>query len=61
MKNDANKELLQKILRDNLFGLNAEEIQVEFIPFDKYFGALGGAALVIKNIFLANQISEQSK
>lgn len=61
MKNDANKKLLQKVLQDNLFGLNAEEVQVEFIPFDKFSGALGGAALVIKYIFLANQVNEPAR
>lgn len=52
MKVERNRELLLKETRGHVFGLNDQEIQIEFIDFNPVRGARGAAALVIKRFFI---------
>lgn len=52
MKEMDNQTLFLNVVRKNLFALNATEVNIEFIPFDKFRSAKGAAALVIKKFVL---------
>ena len=38
--------------KSNFFGLNEEEVQIEFAPFEKFRGAKGAAYFLIREKFL---------
>ena len=52
MQNKANRELLLDVTRKNLFSLNVEEVNIEFVPLDRFRAAKGAAALAIKKFVL---------
>lgn len=52
MQNKANQELLLDVTRKNLFSLNVEEVNIEFVPLDRFRAAKGAAALAIKKFVL---------
>lgn len=52
MKVKRNRGLLLEETRAHIFGLNDQEIEIEFIEFNPLSGARGGAALVIKQLFI---------
>jgi predicted NBD/HSP70 family sugar kinase len=52
MKPDKNRNLLSEIVKRNLFGLNFKEVDIEYIPFDRFRGAKGAAALAIKEYLI---------
>ena len=52
MQNKANRELLLDVTRKNLFSLNVEEVNIEFVPLDRFRAAKGAAALAIKKFDL---------
>lgn len=45
-----NREWLLAAARKHFYGLNAREVQIRFLPFDHYGGALGAAGSVIELI-----------
>lgn len=47
MQLEQNRERLLSITRRHFYGLNAQEVQIRFLPFDHFNGALGAAAAVI--------------
>lgn len=52
MQNKANRDLLLDVTRKNLFSLNVEEVNIEFVPLDRFRAAKGAAALAIKKFVL---------
>lgn len=52
LQNEQNQKLLIEITRNNLFSQNVEEVNIEFVPFNKFRAARGAAALVIKKFIL---------
>lgn len=52
MQNEENRKLLIDVTRKNLFSLNVEEVDIEFVPLDKFRAAKGAAALAIKKFVL---------
>lgn len=47
MQLEENRNRLLSITRRHFYGLNAQEVQIRFLPFDHFSGALGAAAAVI--------------
>lgn len=52
MQNEENQKLLIEVTRKNLFSLNVEEVDIEFVPLNKFRAAKGAAALAIKKYVL---------
>jgi len=52
MQNEENRMRLLQVTHKNLFGLNETEVDIEFVPFDRFSGAKGSAALVVKKKFI---------
>ncbi len=52
MKLNRNRRQLLEETRKHIFALNEQEIDFEFIDFDPFIGARGGAALAIKELFI---------
>lgn len=52
----ANRERFVRVAHENLFGLSPEEAQIEFIPYDPYIGAYGGAACVVRRALLEQEM-----
>lgn len=50
-----NQELLLKYARSHFFGLNAQEVQIRFLDFDRYGGALGAASAVIERFCIQGE------
>lgn len=46
---------LLSVITSSLFAINATEVDFEFKCYDKQFGAIGGAALAIKNFFIEKE------
>ena len=55
MQNEENRTQLLQVTHKNLFGLNETEVDIEFVPFDRFSGAKGSAALVIKKKFIQDE------
>ena len=51
-QNEQNKKKLLEITHNNLLLLDMEEVDIEFVPFNKFRAAKGAAALAIKKIIL---------
>lgn len=52
MQNEANQKLLLDVTYKNLFSLNREEVNIEFVPSDIFRASKGAAALAIKKFVL---------
>ena len=52
MKLESNRNLLLEITKKNVFGLNSQEVDIQFVEYDVFNGAKGAAALIIKNMFI---------
>ncbi len=52
LQNKKNQDQLIEVTRNNLFSLNVEEVNIEFVPFNKFRAAKGAAALAIKKFVL---------
>ncbi len=52
MQNEENRAQLLQVTNSNLYGLNETEVSIEFVPFDRFSGAKGSAALVVKKKFI---------
>ena len=52
MQLSENREWLLTAARRHFYGLNAREVQIRFLPFDHYSGALGAAGTVIEQFCL---------
>lgn len=52
MKLKRNRRLLLEETRRHLFGVDDQEIEFQFIDFDKFTGARGAGALAIKRYFI---------
>ena len=52
MKVKRNRRRLLEETKKHIFGLNDQEIEIEFIDFNPFTGARGGAALAIKQFFI---------
>lgn len=52
MKEKANRDMLLRAAKANFFGLNEEEVQIYFQPFDPCWGAKSAAYFVISRLFL---------
>lgn len=52
MQNEENQRLLVEVARKNLFFLNVDEVNIEFVPLDIFRGAKGAAALAMKKYVL---------
>lgn len=52
MKEKPNREKLLRAAKANFFGLNEEEVQIFFHPYDSCWGAKGAAYFVISKFFL---------
>ena len=48
----GNRKQLLESAKSNFFGLNEEEVQIEFAPFEKFRGAKGAAYFLIREKFL---------
>ncbi len=51
-RTEENRKLLLLKAQEHLYGLNAQEVQIHFLPFDRYSGAKGAAAAVIEDFCL---------
>lgn len=52
MEEKPNREKLLRAAKANFFGLNEEEVQIFFHPYDSCWGAKGAAYFVIDKLFL---------
>lgn len=52
MRLDENREMLTKITKRNMFGLNSQEVDILFEDFDPMTGALGAATYAIQRLFI---------
>lgn len=52
MQDEENQKRLIDVTRKNLFSLNVEEVDIEFVPLNKFRAAKGAAALAIKKFVL---------
>lgn len=52
MQSEENQKRLIDVTRKNLFSLNVEEVDIEFVSLDKFRAAKGAAALIIKKFVL---------
>ena len=55
MNNENNRRILQETMSENLFGLNTEEVKMEFIPFNKFSGSRGAGVLALKKYLIENK------
>ncbi|MDR3193109.1 MAG: ROK family transcriptional regulator [Treponema sp.] len=53
-----NSELMLQRVKKNLFGLNNQEVIIDFMPYNALYGARGAAAVAIKRLLLGPQIQE---
>ena len=51
-QNEQNKKRLLEVTHNNLLLLDMEEVDIEFVPFNKFRAARGAAALAIKKFVL---------
>ena len=51
-QSEKNRKQLLESAKSNFFGLNEEEVQIEFAPFEKFRGAKGAAYFLIREKFL---------
>lgn len=51
-QNEQNKKRLLEVTHNNLLLLDMEEVDIEFVPFNKFRAAKGAAALAIKKFVL---------
>lgn len=47
-QSEKNRKQLLESAKSNFFGLNEEEVQIEFAPFEKFRGAEGAAYFLIR-------------
>ena len=52
---ESNKELLLKYARSHFYGLNEQQVQIRFLEFNRYGGALGAAAAVIEHFCIQGE------
>ncbi len=52
MKSVQNQKRLETSAREKFFGLNEEEVQIVFKPFDHFSGAKGAAYFLLRRLFL---------
>ena len=52
LQSEKNQKLLIEVTRNNLFSVNVEEVDMEFVPFNKFRAAMGAAALAIRKFIL---------
>ena len=52
IQSEKNRKQLLESAKSNFFGLNEEEVQIEFAPFEKFRGAKGAAYFLIREKFL---------
>ncbi len=52
LQSEENQKLLIDVTRKNLFSMNEEELDIEFVPLDIFRAAKGAAALAIKKFVL---------
>lgn len=52
-ENEENRRTLLNVVHKNLFGLTADEVKLEFLPYNKMAGAYGAAAFVIRRCLLS--------
>ena len=52
MEPEENQALLVDETRKNIFSLNETEVDIEFVPFDKFRAAKGAAALAVKKFVI---------
>ena len=52
LQSEKNQKRLIEVTRNNLFSLNVEEVNIEFVSFNKFRAAKGAAALAIKKFVL---------
>lgn len=49
---EKNRQRLLEAAKGNFFGLNEEEVQIVFTPFDRFRGAKGAGYFLIRELFL---------
>lgn len=52
---ESNKEMLLKYARSHFYGLNEQQVQIRFLEFNRYGGALGAAAAVIEHFCIQGE------
>ena len=52
---ESNKELLLKYARSHFYSLNEQQVQIRFLEFNRYGGALGAAAAVIEHFCIQGE------
>lgn len=52
MKREENRKFFLQVVKDYLFGLNDEEVAIEFKEYDRYAGCKGAAAFAIREFFI---------
>lgn len=52
MKSENNRKQLQKATKKRFFGINEEEVQMIFLPFDHFSGAKSAGLFAIRQMFL---------
>ena len=52
LQSEKNQKLLIEVTRNNLCSVNVEEVDMEFVPFNKFRAAMGAAALAIRKFIL---------
>ena len=52
MQHRPNRELLRHTVARYLYGLNSDEVRLEFLPFDPDRGARGAAGRIVKQLWL---------
>lgn len=52
MKNEENRRQLQTATKKRFFGINEEEVQMIFLPFDYFSGAKSAGLFAIRQMFL---------
>ena len=50
-QSEKNRKQLLESAKSNFFGLNEEEVQIEFAPFEKFRGAKGGIFFDPRKVF----------
>lgn len=54
-QSEETRKLLRQIVYKNLFALNAFEINMKFVEFDRLSGAKGAAAMAIREFFIKSE------
>lgn len=52
MNSVPNQRLLTQTATAHFYGINEQEVHIEFLPYDAYRGASGGAASVLRKFFI---------